>query len=222
MSTYATENVRGLPGGQRVWSKYMKMPSWSPTTAKGLHVSILACWAGSAIASIPHTRTYRQGKFKSKTIIFLAAACDVFISCKCKNVFPRRQRWHYQGKSDLESTSDVLKVVFIASWEDVLLDRWPQWFLIIIRFVAINSANANANVPKQLKNTMERVLKLSMCTPYMFKYCVCFRLWEGERESHATVKTTNFSGSLNWIQMWRNQLILVRTVLYVFYPPAGR
>lgn len=34
-----------------------------------------------------YTYTYRQGKFKSKTIIFLAAVCDVFISWKGTNVF---------------------------------------------------------------------------------------------------------------------------------------
>lgn len=34
-----------------------------------------------------YTHTYRQGKFKSKIMIFLPAACDVFISCIGQNVF---------------------------------------------------------------------------------------------------------------------------------------
>lgn len=47
-------------------------------------------------------------------------------------------------------------------------------------FVAINCANANDNVPKQLKKEAESwvvffkagVLKLPMYIPYMFKHCV--------------------------------------------------
>lgn len=34
-----------------------------------------------------YARTYGQGKFKSKIMIFLPAACDVFISYAGKSVF---------------------------------------------------------------------------------------------------------------------------------------
>lgn len=35
-----------------------------------------------------YTHTYRQGKFKSKIMIFFyLGGCDVFISCDGKNVF---------------------------------------------------------------------------------------------------------------------------------------
>lgn len=99
------------------------------------------------------------------------------------------------------------------------LNGRPERFLIIVTLAMIKSAIANE--PKQMKKEAE---SCSSWFPFMSVCCGLFFLAVCERvgEGHAAVKTANFSGSLNCIQMWRNQLILVRTVLYVFYPPACR